>query len=293
MARRIASVLLLATLLFASSPAADAARGKRARRPLRRGLAPVGAPVGAPLAGPRRVVLQAPEGQAPEEPEEQTAEKPASDSEGPAKAGDAPAGDAPAKKPAKPASGEGKPAKPAPAEPAPSASGEDKPAKPAPAEPAPGKEAPAEPAPGEPAPAAGEAEAPAAAPSGDKGEKGASEEVATWSQCGGTVPSQKGGSDALWAGGTRCKAVNDTCVWLSQASSTCIPITQSRGYGCSAAYNQCGGTDAGVSTAWSGPYCCAPSTQCIYLSPQHSECKPCQGGWSQARAPASTLRARR
>ena len=245
---RFTSLLLLATLLFASTPV-DAAR-KRARRSPRRGLAPVGAPAQAPLSGPRRVALQA-ANQNPEETASENLSEPGDAREEPA-----------SKTPAK-----ATPVKPAPT----------KPTEPAPAKPAPSKEepAPAEPAAGEPAPAAeGAAEAPAAAAGG--------EDVATWGQCGGTVPSQKGGSDAVWSGSTKCASVNDTCVYLSKASSTCIPIVQSRGYGCSSPYGQCGNADGGA-TSWAGPYCCAPETQCIFLSPGYSQCKPCQGAWSQVR----------
>ena len=42
----------------------------------------------------------------------------------------------------------------------------------------------------------------------------------------------------------------------ADAQNQCVEIAKSRSYGCSARWAQCGGTDPGKSTAWSGPYCC-------------------------------------
>ena len=41
-------------------------------------------------------------------------------------------------------------------------------------------------------------------------------------------------------------------------------------------YAQCGGTDAGVSSQWSGPYCCGNKepSECVQLSDTYSQCKP-------------------
>jgi hypothetical protein len=112
---------------------------------------------------------------------------------------------------------------------------------------------------------------------------------------------------SAWAGPTYCTA-NHTCVFLSGTFSQCIPIEQSRGWGCSAKYSQCGGTDAGVINAWSGPYCCydtaltewcvvrrdggghtsahstRPALHSVYFSENYSQCKPCNAVWEQARA---------
>ena len=58
-------------------------------------------------------------------------------------------------------------------------------------------------------------------------------------------------------------------------------MTQSRGYGCSAVYAQCGGTDPGLNTAWSGAYCCAENSECVKFSNTYSACKPCNAAWEQ------------
>jgi len=88
-------------------------------------------------------------------------------------------------------------------------------------------------------------------------------------------------------------------VYISATFSQCVPIEKSRGYGCSALYGQwcvpqlrappssrssaSGGTDAGMSTMWSGPYCCgaAQSSQCVQMSDTYSQCKPCAAYWEQ------------
>lgn len=77
--------------------------------------------------------------------------------------------------------------------------------------------------------------------------------VAAWGQCGGTVAS--GEAMTNYSGNIGCED-GSTCVYISSTFSQCIPVQQSRGYGCSALYAQCGGNDAGTSNAWSGPYCC-------------------------------------
>jgi hypothetical protein len=93
-----------------------------------------------------------------------------------------------------------------------------------------------------------------AAPAPSEGEEqDRNKPAAAWAQCGGTAPSSE--TNATWAGPTTCEE-GATCVHLSATYSQCIPIKQSRGYGCSAVYAQCGGADPGVTTAWSGAYCC-------------------------------------
>ena len=68
---------------------------------------------------------------------------------------------------------------------------------------------------------------------------------------------------------------NATCVHISATFSQCVPVEKSRGYGCSATYAQCGGTDAGVSTMWSGPYCCGAeqATECVLMSDTYSQAR--------------------
>ena len=70
----------------------------------------------------------------------------------------------------------------------------------------------------------------AGAPSPD-GAMDASQPAAPWGQCGGTSASDSGMQP--WKGSTFCGA-NHTCVVISPQFSQCVPVTQSRGYGCSA-----------------------------------------------------------
>jgi hypothetical protein len=78
-------------------------------------------------------------------------------------------------------------------------------------------------------------------------------------------------------------------------------VQQSRAYGCSAVYAQCGGADPGVTTAWSGPFCCPvraqrqplhsarrlstrasqEATECVFFSNSFSQCKPCNAVYEQ------------
>ena len=124
-----------------------------------------------------------------------------------------------------------------------------------------------------------------------------------WAQCGGTTASQN--ATVAWPGPSTC-VENSTCVWLSSTFSQvcaagadgkcanlcsgltrafccrqCVPTKQSRGYGCSAVYAACGGADAGTTDAWSGPYCCAENTECVFFSNTYSQCKPCNGAYEQ------------
>jgi len=148
-----------------------------------------------------------------------------------------------------------------------------------------------EPAPAEaPAPADGADNAEAPAPGPDEGgaaaeapepaQAGDSKVAADWAQCGGSPPGQP--ANATWTGPAACGA-NATCVFITNTFHQCIPLEKSRGYGCSAPYSQCGGTEAGVNTMWSGPYCCGASvaSECVQFSDSYSQCKPCNGLYEQ------------
>lgn len=129
------------------------------------------------------------------------------------------------------------------------------------------------------------AEAPAPSEAQDS-----SKPAAPWAQCGG---------DDKWAGPTTC-VDGTTCVQLSStfsqartaspavalaadalASAQCVEIAQSRAYGCSARYAQCGGTDPGKATAWSGPYCCGETNECVKITDTFSKCAPCNAIYEQ------------
>ena len=82
-------------------------------------------------------------------------------------------------------------------------------------------------------------------------------------------------------------------VFITSTFYQCLPIAKSRGYGCSAPYSQGGGTDAGLGTMWSGPYCCgsAAASECVQFSDTYSQCKPCNAVYEQVRPPAAAAAA--
>jgi len=119
------------------------------------------------------------------------------------------------------------------------------------------------------------------APAPEGGAMDATKPAPAWAQCGGTASSDV--AVKTWQGPTSC-VENSTCVVISPQFSQCVPIVQARGYGCSSKYSQCGGSDPGVSTAWSGPYCCSDAVdaiECVYFNKDYSQCKPCNGVWEQ------------